>query len=87
MNFRELDGGSARKQVIKALQAMDKNLSAVESQINSAVQDAVEKDRRERAAAEQESIDKAAAEAVAKDRQERSAGAAPASPPATPAAR
>ena len=85
--FQKLDGGGARKQVIRALQAMDKNLSAVESQINTAVQDAVEKDRRERAAAERESIDKAAAEAVAKDRQERGAGAAPASPPATPAAR
>ena len=68
--FQKLDGGSARKQAIKALQAMDKNLSAVESELKTAVQDAVEKDRRERAAAERESIDKAAAEAVAKDRQE-----------------
>ena len=85
--FQKLDGGSARKQVIKALQAMDKNLSAVESRLNTAVQDAVEKDRRQRAAAERESIDKATAEAVAKDRQERSAGAASSSPPATPAAR
>ena len=29
--FQKLDGGSARKQAIKALQAMDKNLSVVES--------------------------------------------------------
>ena len=85
--FQKLDGGSARKQVIKALHAMDKNLSAVESQLNTAVQVAVEKERGERAAAERESIDKAVAEAVAKDRQERGARAAPASPPVTPAAR
>ncbi len=85
--FQKLDSGSARKQVIKAMQAMDKNLSVVESELKAAVQDAVEKDRRERAAAEQESIDKAAAETVAKDRQERGAGAAPASPPAAPTPR
>ena len=85
--FQKLDGASARRQVIKALQSMDKNLSELETERETAVQVAVEKDRRERAAAERESIDKAAAESVAKDRQERGAGAAPASPPATPAAR
>ena len=85
--FQKLDGGSARKAVIKAMQAMDKNLSAVESELKTAVQDAVEKDRGERAAAEQESIDKAVADALAKDRQERGAGAAPASPPVTAALR
>ncbi len=85
--FQKLDGGSARKQAIKALQAMDKNLSVVESELETAVQDAVEKDRRERAAAQRESIDKVVADAVAKDRQERGAGTGPPSPPATPAAR
>lgn len=85
--FQKLDGGSARKQVIKTLQAMDKNLSTVESGLNTAVQDAVEKDRRQRAAAERESIDKPVADAVAKDRHERSAGTAPSSSPATPAVR
>jgi len=85
--FQKLDGGSARKQAIKALQAMDKNLSVVESELETAVQDAVEKDRRDRAAAERESIDKAVADAVAKDRQERGAGTGPPSPPVTPAAR
>lgn len=85
--FQKLDGASARKQAIKALQAMDRNLSAVESELKTAVQDAVEKERRERAAAERESIDKAVADAVTKDRQERGAGAAPSSHPATPAPR
>ena len=85
--FQKLDGASARREVLKALHAMDKNLAAVEAQRETAVQVAVEKDRRERAAAERESIDLAVAGAVAKDRQERGAGAAPASPPATPAAR
>ena len=85
--FQKLDGASARRQVIRALQAMDKNLSELESERETAVQVAVEKDRRERAAADQESFDQAVAEAVAKDRQERGGAAAPASPPATPAAR
>ena len=84
--FQKLDGASARKQVIKAMQGLDKNLSAVESERETAVRVAVEKDRRERAASEQESIDKAVADAVAQDRQERGAGAAPASSPSTPAA-
>ncbi len=85
--FQKLEGATARKQAIKAIQAIDKNLSSTQADINTTVKEAVEKERKEHEAKEKDRIDKAVAEALEKDRRERGANPRPSAPQVTAANR